>query len=437
MKGGDYSGGRLGGRVGRGSGFEGLLEPGQFPTIQQHGVEAAGNIQAVSGQVMAGGQDDPGLLGGGDAFRRVAKAGMLARPDLDEHQYGAVGHDQIDFAAPTAVIALEQPEPLARQECGRPGFGLGTQAVGSVAHGVLPFRYTAGRIKPTDPMFDIPQPARPGTLYVVATPIGNLRDLSPHALDVLKSADWVAAEDTRTSQALLTAFGLQCRLIALHEHNEAAGAARLVAELLAGKSVAYISDAGTPGISDPGAKLVAAARTAGLPVSPVPGPSAVATALSVAGLEGPWLFVGFLPAKPAARRKALDDLRDLPYALVFYEAPHRIEACVADLVEVLGRERRLLLARELTKRFEQIHQCPLVEAGAWLAADENHRRGEFVLVLDAPHPAPCDHDPEARRVLEILLEELPLKQAAQLAARLTGGRKNALYDLALSLKQVE
>ena len=284
-------------------------------------------------------------------------------------------------------------------------------------------------------MFDIPQPARPGTLYVVATPIGNLRDLSPHALDVLKSADWVAAEDTRTSQGLLAAHGIQSRMVALHEHNEAAGAARLVAELQAGRSVAYVSDAGTPGISDPGAKLVAAARAAGLPVSPVPGPSAVAAALSVAGLEGAWLFAGFLPAKPAARRKALESLADLPYALVFYEAPHRIEACVADLAEVLGGERRVLFARELTKRFEQLHQCSLAEAGAWLAADENHRRGEFVLVLDPPPPAPADDNPEARRVLEILLEELPVKQAAHLAARLTGARKNALYDLALTLKQ--
>lgn len=286
-------------------------------------------------------------------------------------------------------------------------------------------------------MFDIPQPARPGTLYVVATPIGNLRDLSPHALDILKSADWVAAEDTRTSQGLLSAHGIQSRLVALHEHNEAAGASRLVAELQAGKSVAYVSDAGTPGISDPGAKLVAAARAAGLPVSPIPGPSAVAAALSVAGLEGPWLFVGFLPSKPAARRKSLEALGGLPYALVCYEAPHRIEACVADLTEVLGGERRLLLARELTKRFEQLHQCPLAEAGAWLAADENHRRGEFVLIIDAPAPATGNDDQEARRVLEILLEELPLKQAAHLAARLTGGRKNALYDLALTLKQAK
>ncbi len=284
-------------------------------------------------------------------------------------------------------------------------------------------------------MFDTPQPARPGTLHIVATPIGNLRDLGFRALDVLRSADLVAAEDTRTSQALLAAYGIQAKMVALHEHNEAAGATRLVAEIRAGKSVAYISDAGTPGISDPGAKLVQAARAAGLPVVPVPGPSAAATALSVAGLEGPWLFFGFLPAKAAARRKALAELASLPRALVFYEAPHRIEECVDDLLAELGGERTLLFARELTKRFEQLHECPLAEAPAWLAEDENHRRGEFVLVVSPPPPRETGDDGEARRVLEILLEELPLKQAAHLAAKLTGGRKNALYDLALELKK--
>ena len=284
-------------------------------------------------------------------------------------------------------------------------------------------------------MFDTPQPARPGALHIVATPIGNLRDLGFRALDVLRSADLVAAEDTRTSQALLAAYGIQAKMVALHEHNEAAGATRLVAEMQAGKSVAYISDAGTPGISDPGAKLVKAARAAGLPVVPVPGPSAAATALSVAGLEGPWLFVGFLPAKAAARRKALAELAPLPHALVFYESPHRIEECVDDLLAVLGGERSLLFGRELTKRFEQVHECPLAAAPAWLAADENRRRGEFVLAVSPPPPREADDDGEARRVLEILLEELPLKQAAHLAAKLTGGRKNALYDLALELKK--
>jgi 16S rRNA (cytidine1402-2'-O)-methyltransferase len=286
-------------------------------------------------------------------------------------------------------------------------------------------------------MFDSPQAARPGTLYIVATPIGNLRDLTFHALDVLRTADLIAAEDTRNSQGLLSAYGIQARLTPLHEHNEEVAAQRLVAVLQEGKSVAYVSDAGTPGISDPGARLVAAARSAGVTVVPIPGASAVATALSVSGLESAWLFVGFLPAKPGGRRKALERLRDLPYALVFYEAPHRILETVADLATVLGGTRRILFARELTKRFEQVHACPLVEATAWLEADENHQRGEFVLVLDPPAEQEDDGDAEARRVLALLLEELPVKQAAHLAAKLTGARKNALYSIALEMKQGE
>lgn len=286
-------------------------------------------------------------------------------------------------------------------------------------------------------MFDSPQSAQPGHLYIVATPIGNLRDLGLRALDVLKTADLIAAEDTRTSQGLLHAYGIQAHLVALHEHNEEAAAARLVQDLRAGKSVAYVSDAGTPGISDPGARLVRAVRGAGLPIVPVPGPSAVATALSVAGLEGPWLFLGFLPAKGSARRKALEPWRDLPCALVLYEAPHRIHETVADLAAVLGGERRILFARELTKRFEQLHACPLAEAAAWLEADDNHARGEFVLVLEAPPEQAGDDSGEAHRVLEILLAELPLKQAAALAAKLTGGRKNAFYQMALEMQQAQ
>lgn len=284
-------------------------------------------------------------------------------------------------------------------------------------------------------MFDTPQSARPGTLYIVATPIGNLRDLTLHALDVLRSVDLIAAEDTRNTQGLLSAYGIQARLTPLHEHNEQAAATRLVATLQEGKSVAYVSDAGTPGISDPGARLVAAARAAGVVVVPIPGASAVATALSVSGLESPWLFVGFLPAKASGRRRALEGLRDLPYALVFYEAPHRVKETVADLCALLGDERRILFARELTKRFEQVHACPLGEALAWLEADENHQRGEFVLVLDPPAAREENNDAEAHRVLALLLEEMPVKQAAHLAARLTGARKNALYQLALAMKQ--
>jgi 16S rRNA (cytidine1402-2'-O)-methyltransferase len=269
----------------------------------------------------------------------------------------------------------------------------------------------------------------------VATPIGNLRDITLRALDVLRAADVIAAEDTRNSQHLLSAYGIQARLVAVHEHNEAAAAGRIVEDLLAGKRVAYVSDAGTPGLSDPGARLVQAVRAAGLPVMPVPGASALAAALSVSGLEGGFQFQGFLPPKAAARRRVLEGLRDLPTALVFYEAPHRIEETVADLAQVLGGERDILFAREITKRFEQFHACPLSEATAWLAANDNHRRGEFVLVVWPPAGKAEETNGEGRRVLEILLAELPLKQAAHLAAKLTGGRKNELYDLALGLKK--
>ena len=283
-------------------------------------------------------------------------------------------------------------------------------------------------------MHDAPQPSPPGTLAIVATPIGNLRDITLRALDVLRAADVIAAEDTRNSQHLLSAYGIQAKLVAVHEHNEVAAAGRIVEDLRAGKRVAYISDAGTPGLSDPGARLVRAVREAGLAVMPVPGASALAAAVSVSGLEGPFLFQGFLPAKATARRKLLESLGDIPAALVFYEAPHRIEETVADLAQMLGGEREILFAREITKRFEQFHACPLSEATAWLAADDNHRRGEFVLVVSPPAEAAAQTDGEGRRVLEILLAELPLKQAAHLAAKITGGRKNELYDLALGLK---
>ena len=284
-------------------------------------------------------------------------------------------------------------------------------------------------------MFDSTQPGPPGVLAIVATPIGNLRDITLRALDVLKAADLVAAEDTRVSQHLLSAYGLQARMLAVHEHNEATAAGKVIEALRSGQRVAYISDAGTPGVSDPGARLVRAVRAAGLPVLPVPGASALAAAVSVCGFEGPFLFHGFLPAKGAARRKALESLRESPAVLVFYEAPHRIEETVTDLVEVLGSTRELCFARELTKRFEQVHVCAMGDAPAWLAADENHRRGEFVLLVSAPPAVVATDDEESRRILAVLLEDLPVKQAAQVAAKLTGARKNALYELALQMKQ--
>jgi 16S rRNA (cytidine1402-2'-O)-methyltransferase len=279
---------------------------------------------------------------------------------------------------------------------------------------------------------------RRATLYVVATPIGNLADVSQRALETLRSVDAVAAEDTRVTQRLLARYGIAKRLIALHQHNEKRAAAQVLALLRSGLAVALTCDAGTPAISDPGALLVAAARAAGHPVTPVPGANAAVAALSVAGLVAPHhLFYGFLPERAAARRRALAALAQLPFTLVFYEAPHRVEECVSDLREVLGAERRITLARELTKLFESVHACTLAEAADWLAADPLRRKGEFVLIVEgAAGKGEPDAD-SARRTLEILLEELPVKKAVALAARVSGGRKKDLYRMALAMKKRE
>lgn len=279
------------------------------------------------------------------------------------------------------------------------------------------------------------QAARPGTLYIVATPIGNLRDITLRALDILKSVDILAAEDTRNTSGLLSAYGIRAKLFAYHEHNERSAARTLLSELQAGKSVAVVSDAGTPGISDPGAVLVGLARSQGIPVVPIPGASAAAAVISVAGeLDGQWLFYGFLPHKAHARRKALQILKEIPYPVLFYESPHRIVECLDDLQAVLGDERRLLIAREVTKLFESVHILTLGKAGAWLAEDTNRQRGEFVLLIGGAESQVKDDLEDARALLVCLLEELPVSQAVRLAVRISGQRKNALYDLAMGLK---
>jgi len=276
-----------------------------------------------------------------------------------------------------------------------------------------------------------------GQLFVVATPIGNLGDLSPRARETLATVDLIAAEDTRHSRRLLEHFGIRRPLVALHEHNERERCERLIERLQAGESVALISDAGTPLISDPGYRLVRAAREAGVPVVPVPGPSALIAALSVAGLPTDrFVFEGFLPAKAQARRSRLQALANEPRTLVFYESSHRIQAMLADLAEILGSDREAVLARELTKQFEQIEGGRLDHLCQWLDADENHRRGEFV-VLVAGAPAVEEEAGEVQRILEILLRELPVKRAAAVAAELTGRRRNELYRLALELSGQE
>ena len=271
---------------------------------------------------------------------------------------------------------------------------------------------------------------------MVATPIGNLQDITLRAIETLKSVELIAAEDTRHSATLLAHFGIQTRLTALHEHNERSAGEKLVASLLAGQSIALISDAGTPAISDPGAVFVHLAREAGIKVVPVPGANAAIAALSAAGLLMPrFLFIGFLPAKNTHRKQVLASLKEVPVTLVIYEAPHRVLESIADLAEVLGGERTITFARELTKTFETIYTCRLNTALAWLNADPNQQRGEFVLLVEgAPAAEEQAVSDDARRVLEILLAELPLKQAVKLATDITGAKKNALYDLALSIK---
>jgi 16S rRNA (cytidine1402-2'-O)-methyltransferase len=270
----------------------------------------------------------------------------------------------------------------------------------------------------------------PGILYVVATPIGNLADAAPRALETLRRADVVACEDTRTTRTLLARHGIERATLALHAHNERAATAKLLAGLQAGRSVALVSDAGTPGVSDPGALLVEAAHRAGIRVVPVPGPSAAVAAYSAAGFAADrFLFVGFLPPKASARRKALEAL-DLPWPLILYEAPHRVLACVQDLHARFGGEREIVIARELTKKFEEVARLPLARAAAWLQAEAHRQQGEFVLVLGPGAPAQPDAA-AARRVLDALLESLPASEAAKLAARITGAPRNALYKRAL------
>ena len=273
-------------------------------------------------------------------------------------------------------------------------------------------------------------------LYVVATPLGNLRDITLRALDVLAAVDLVAAEDTRRTQQLLSHYTIHTRLIALHEHNERQTAEDIVGLLADGKSVAYVTDAGTPAISDPGAILVARVSEAALPVIPIPGPSALTAALSAAGLSAPqFLFYGFLPSRPGARRAALSALSSLPHALVFFEAPHRLLQTLEDMTQVLGPSRVVLIAREITKVFESFQRCELAQARAWLMEDANRMRGEFVLIVEGAATAPAEATAQGQRTLEILLSDLPLKQAVHLTAAITGTKKNVLYRRALELKK--
>ncbi|WP_431510614.1 16S rRNA (cytidine(1402)-2'-O)-methyltransferase [Variovorax sp. DAIF25] len=282
-----------------------------------------------------------------------------------------------------------------------------------------------------------------GTLYVVATPIGNLADITLRALHVLQLVDAVACEDTRHTQSLLRAYGIDrpgAQLLALHQHNEAEAAQAVVARLAQGERIAYVSDAGTPGVSDPGARLVAAVHAAGLRALPLPGASSVTTLVGAAGLvsdgsgdsaSSAFVFAGFLPSKAGERDSAVQALAQEPRAVVLLEAPHRIEP-LARALAVLG-ERRVTVGRELTKQFEEIATLAASALSGWFAAERDRTRGEFALVLH-PVAVAADDGAEGERVLRLLLAELPVKTAVKLAAEITGAPRNTLYDAALRIR---
>lgn len=278
----------------------------------------------------------------------------------------------------------------------------------------------------------------PGALYVVATPLGNLEDLTPRARRVLAACDRILAEDTRVTAKLLAHCGIAARSSALHAHNEARRAETVLEWLAQGERVALVCDAGTPAISDPGARLVRAVHDAGHAVIPIAGPSAVTAAVSAAGLVADrFVFVGFLPMQAKARRELLEALGALPLALVFYEAPHRVRETVAQLAQSLGGTRAIVIARELTKRFEEIARLPLADATDWLAADADRTRGEFVLVVDAPNEEPAKAatlTPDAERWLAAMLTELSPAAASRVAAAASGVPRDTVYARALAIK---
>lgn len=274
-----------------------------------------------------------------------------------------------------------------------------------------------------------------GHLFVVATPIGNLADISQRALQVLAKVDLILAEDTRHSKRLLSHYGINTKLRSCHEHNEESLIEWVSDEIRGGRDLALISDAGTPLISDPGFVLVRALRAAELSVVAVPGPSSIIAALSIAGLPSDgFIYDGFLPAKSVARKKALEAYLNEPRTVVLLESSHRIAACLADVIEVLGSERPIVLARELTKRFETVLSGSAAELARRLAADADQTRGEFVLML-AGAPVVSADQADVQSTLKTLLAELPVKQAASLTAKLTGKRKNEIYEQALELKR--
>ena len=271
-----------------------------------------------------------------------------------------------------------------------------------------------------------------GTLYIIATPIGNRGDMSERAISVLKQVDLIAAEDTRHSRMLLQHYHINTRMQSYHEHNEELATSQLIERLIAGENIALISDAGTPLLSDPGYRLVKAAHASAIKVSPIPGACAAVAALSVSGLATDrFMFAGFAPHKQGARHNFYREFAHQSATLIFYESSHRIVAAVKDMSQVFGADRQVVLAREITKLFETIHSTTLGKLSEWLQADSNQQKGEFVLVLQGAEVQLSAQSAELEQVLKVLLDELPVKQASQIAAKITGMKKNAVYKLAL------
>jgi len=273
-----------------------------------------------------------------------------------------------------------------------------------------------------------------GILYIVATPIGNLSDMSARAIEILQKVELVAAEDTRHSKPLLNHFGVQTSVLAYHEHNEDQLTPKLIQRLLAGENIALVSDAGTPLLSDPGYRLVKAAHESSVKVSPVPGPCAAIAALSAAGLATDrFLFAGFSPHKQGARQSFYREFERQMATLVFYESSHRILAAAKDMLGVFGAERKVVIAREITKTFETIHSTQLGDLLSWLEGDTNQQKGEFVIVLEGSKTSSDSIELNMKDTLRVLLEELPVKQASSLTAKITGIKKNQVYKAALEM----
>lgn len=393
------------------------------------------------------------LLGDPDAGSPSTKCGTAAFADFHKHQRAiAIAHHEINFTTPTSrrsIIALQQAHALSRKIVQGLILGGITDRLGCLrrrsrtgqfdrkgSHVSAQFSMALAAAQAAAAGQHYPQ----GALYIVATPIGNLADVSLRALHLLQLVDAVACEDTRHTQTLLRAYGIDApnaRLLAVHEHNEATACAAVIERLRQGQRVAYVSDAGTPGVSDPGARLVAAAHADGFRVVPLPGASTPVTMISIAGCAGSigsgseFVFKGFLPSKPTERVREIEAIAQEARPVVVLEAPHRMLA----LAQALGvlQDRLVTVGRELTKQFEEIATQPAKDLAQWLSADPNRLRGEFALLL---HPAP---KPVASGVneqaLRVLLRHLPLKTAVAVAAELTGEPRNALYAAALDLRE--